>query len=114
MTTKQEEAVTRGEAFLDEHFPGQLDTVDLKLLQMEDCVFCVLGQSLHIPRGQGNIYWDFVAEYEEETGSRRDIWQKDHGFVPVDGTNGDWAGLELLWRDRIRARQELLGTKTLG
>jgi len=52
-----EQAVAKGAAWLDEHYPRWVDAIDLATLELSDCEMCMLGQvwNNHIPadeRGQ--------------------------------------------------------------
>lgn len=93
-TTIERRQVKRGAAWLDEHYSGWADEINLATLDMQYCTVCVFGQIV----GAANYWKKIRGEGLDEIAL---------GFhVMGDGGDYDkWDRLAEAWRDEITSRR---------
>jgi len=114
---KMEDRIDQGIAYLNEKHPGWQKKIDLKLLDLEGCTKCILGQIF-------GDYWKASKEVDyQRTGiglqnaSLFSDWASERGFSlteeelddvdDIDQENKKWKKLTRIWKKKINA-----GTRT--
>lgn len=69
LETAMRERVEKGAAFLDKHYPGWWEHIDLGTLEISSCTTCVLGQVYDMapPIEQGQIIFQAVAYLKDRS-----------------------------------------------
>lgn len=80
--------VKRGAAWMDEHYPGWIERINLSELDMNNCHRCIIGQTI------GDY---FQAKFDDDY---REEWANEHGFETKK--YGDYSKLETAWTEYIR------------
>lgn len=96
------EAMERGLALLDEHFPNWFTMVDTDTLEMSSCGNCVIGQLFP---NEEYMFSESVQAMWAEFGIESDStftyeWARKFGFDGVFPEDVNW-----LWIDEIQARK---------
>src|SRR5574341_731077 len=98
------ERVAAGTAWLDEHYPGWPDHVDLSRLHMGSGEWCLLAQvGKNMARSQLNQFaHDHYAWWQPPFADMADM----HGMSWERPTDGNYLELKLAWMEVILARRQ--------
>lgn len=96
-------AVKKGSIWLDDFHPGWAESINIDLLDMNNCNQCIIGQAVC-------NYFDLYQQATHQDNQYEDIeeWAIEHGFQAPDDTDEsqstEFIKLETLWTKEVRKR----------
>lgn len=101
MTAELEDRVEAGAEYLDKHFPGWEDRINVATLSLINCQQCVLGQLT----GHYAEALAALPDVKNLLGDDEDDWARDHAFSIEDAQGYDWNDMTVAWKELIARRR---------